>query len=257
MAAAVVPSLPRQLAGVEPMTLSMSFAPIAGKTVEKIQSGAFVDFKELLLDNVELKQRLQDLGVPAPFINAPGTPSRLREVQDPLTWVRCFLLFLAARVMHQDTRDLAAYAVTVIDLALAHGGRGWCMYDSRFRQQKAAGGVFPWTEINSSIMANTIFSFMGNQCCDLCLVPGHTRSDCALVSIEPPQRAQDRPTPQTKPAATHQPYNKPPICRRFNRGTCFAHQCRFEHMCAGCKKTGHPVAECPLRKRPASSTPRP
>ena len=40
-------------------------------------------------------------------------------MHDPLTWVRCFILYLAARVDNTETRELAAYAVTVIDLARA------------------------------------------------------------------------------------------------------------------------------------------
>ena len=149
---------------------------------------------------MELKQQLQELGIPAPYCNAPGSSSRLQEVQDPLTWVRCFLLYLVARVDHQHTRELAAYAVTIIDLARAHGGQGWHLYDTRFHQQKAAGGLFPWSEINSSIMANTI-SLTGSsqgQACELCFIPGH---ECALYSMELQKKPHQDHSTSYKPTA--------------------------------------------------------
>ena len=163
---------------------------------------------------MELKQRLQELGIPAPYCNTPGSSSRLREVQDLLTWVRCFLLYLVAWVNHQHTRELAAYAVTIIDLARAHGGQGWRLYDTQFRQQK---GLFPWSEINSSIVANTI-SLMGSsqgQACELCFTLGHTKHECALYSMELQKKPhQDRLT-SYKPTAL-QLYGRPPICKPFN-----------------------------------------
>ena len=257
MAAATVPApQPQQPGPPTPLTLSTAFAPIGGKVVESIQSGAYVDFKSLLWDNVELKQRLQELGIPAPYCNAPGTSSRLREVQDPLTWVRCFLLYLAARVDHQHTRELAAYAVTVIDLARAHGGQGWRLYDTRFRQQKAAGGLFPWSEINSSIMANTIFPLMGSsqgQACELCFTAGHTKHECALYSMELQKKPQQDRSTSYKPTPP-QSYGRPPICKRFNRNLCYAPQCRFDHICSHCKKPGHPASECLTKKNSALAT---
>ena len=169
------------------LSLLSAFAPISGKLIGKIKNGSYVDLKELLPDNAMLKQCLQELGLPIHLINNPGSSSRLREVQDPLSWVRCFLLYLAAKVQDQEVQHLATYAVTVIDLANAHGGQGWKLYDTHFRQQKAAGGSFPWTEINTSVMANTVFLHSSSgHCCELCLAPGHT---CALNTIEHQMRS--------------------------------------------------------------------
>lgn len=55
--------------------------------------------------------------------NHPAAASRMREVQDPLTWVFCFLAFLAAKAEDREsTRDLAAYGMLVIHLARKHPG---------------------------------------------------------------------------------------------------------------------------------------
>lgn len=195
-------------------------------------------------------KRLQVLGAPAH--HSTGSHSKLREIQDPLTWARCFLLFLAAQVDHRQTRDLAAYGVIVLDLARAHGGQGWLSYDCLFRQQKAAGEKCSWTEINSSTMVSTVLSSLG---CDLCNSPGHTKSECALNTMDPYARPlpqgpqQDRSVPRIRlPRSGDRGDN---LCRRYNKGNCFSQRCRYEHTCSACHKAGHPALDCQTyRKKP-------
>ena len=132
------PGLPKPAA----LTISASLPPIPAKAVEKIRAGVFIDFKELLTDNIALLQRLQDVGQPGQHpLSALTTAARMRDIQDPLTWVFCFLAYMAARVDHEETRQLAAYGQIVIHLAHKHGGRGWLANDSAFRQQAAAGAA--------------------------------------------------------------------------------------------------------------------
>ena len=178
--------LPNPPPGPPPLSLSSAFAPIPGKVLDWIRSGAYVDFKALLSDNAELVKRLQELRVPTPFLSG-HTQSKLCEVPDPLSWVRCFLLFMAARSDHPETRELAAYAVIIIDIARSHGGFGWQRYDAVFWQQKAAGATFPLLEINASLMSNTVFAMLnGSQglTCELCFSSGHSKKDCALYCLE-------------------------------------------------------------------------
>ncbi len=52
---------------------------------------------------------------------------------DPLTWVSCFLAFMASRTSHEETRDMAAYAMIIIRLSRKHSGSGWLLYDKQFR----------------------------------------------------------------------------------------------------------------------------
>ena len=59
---------------------------IPAKAVEKIQAGAYLDFKELLVDNIALVQRLQELAQPDQPPLTPTTMStRMRAIGDPLT----------------------------------------------------------------------------------------------------------------------------------------------------------------------------
>ena len=105
----------------------------------KIRQGEFVDFKELLSDNISLLKKLQEVGqfylTP---LSALSTASKLRSVKDPLSWAFCFLVFLAAKTESQEARELVAYGQLVIHLARKHGGKGWLAYDTLLRQQLAA-----------------------------------------------------------------------------------------------------------------------
>ena len=87
-----------------------------------------------------------------PLVNG----SRLCEISDPLSWASCFLAFMAARVDHQETRELAAYGSIVLQLARKHAGGGWLAYDRQYRQHQAAGANLSWTDISPSLMAATV-----------------------------------------------------------------------------------------------------
>ena len=93
-----------------PISSSQSSAlpPIPGKIVEKVKQGAYVELKELLADNLALLQRLKELGLTGH--QSTNAPSKLREIQDPLKWVFCFMALIAAKSDHQEIRDLLAYA---------------------------------------------------------------------------------------------------------------------------------------------------
>ena len=124
-----------------PLTLSSALPPIPGKLVERIQSRVYIDFKEFLSDNVMLLQRLRELNqgraVPA-SMQTLVDGSCLHEILDLLSWDSCFLAFMAARVDHQEMRELAAYGLIVLQLARKHAGGGWLAYDRQFQQHQAA-----------------------------------------------------------------------------------------------------------------------
>ena len=256
-----LPSLLPSPARASPLIISPALPPIPGKVVEKARAGQFVEFKEFLPDNVLLLQRLQELGGAnsiAPAAQPLVSGSRLREITDPLTWVSCFLAFMAACTPHKETRDLAAYGMVILQLAKKHGGNGWMLYDRMFRQHRAAGAELQWADINPSLLAATVLSHSAegpNRSCSLCLSADHSKEDCALSSLEATrgsggQSAITRPStlPPRQPRRS-MPYpassGSSEICRRFNRGFCSHPACRYEHVCSGCQKPGHPLITCP------------
>ena len=54
----------------------------------------YVDLKDMLSDNVALKKRLDEVGT----MNHLQLSSKYCEIQYPLSWVYCFLSFIAAKV---------------------------------------------------------------------------------------------------------------------------------------------------------------
>ena len=109
----------------------------------------------------------------------------MKDTRDPLTWVAAFLTFMAAKVDHKETQELATYGLLIIQLAPKHGGLWWTTYDSLFRQQAAAGSDAVWMELNPSLMAATVLS--GGEAagctCTWCFNADHSSRDCALASF--------------------------------------------------------------------------
>ena len=99
------------------MIISPALAPIPGKVVEKACKGLFVDFKELLADNTMLLRRLLELSQAGAIPVASQLllcSTHMRAVLDPLTRALCFLVFMATKTEHEDTRQLAAYRMIIL-----------------------------------------------------------------------------------------------------------------------------------------------
>ena len=240
----------------EPLILSPALPPIPSRVVERVVNSKFIEFKEFLADNILLRQRLQELGVSGSAASAVQplvSGSRLREVSDPVSWASCFLAFIATKVDHRETRELAAYGMIILQLATKHPGAGWRSYDRQFRQQKAAGADWPWADLNPSLMAATVLgqsSGGASRTCPLCLNADHTREECALFSLEHTRAGASPQFPrppfhrQVRRTAPYGPPVGAGVCYRFNRGTCYATRCRFEHYCSNCSRPGHPAFAC-------------
>ena len=84
-----------------PLILSPALPPIPARLVEKIQKGSFVDMKELLGDNITLFQRMEEVHKPGSsshqWVTTAPSP-KLREVSSLLSWVSCFITYMAVRV---------------------------------------------------------------------------------------------------------------------------------------------------------------
>ena len=100
------------------MIVSPSLPPVPAKAVEKIVKHQFVEMKELMPDNFALMLLLAELGP-----NQPVSSGKLREIDNPLTWVFYFLSFLAVSVSARRARELAAYGPVIVHLAQRHGAK--------------------------------------------------------------------------------------------------------------------------------------
>ena len=135
------------------MCQSPGSEPVPQKLVDKVCSGAYVDMKELLGDNILLLSQLESLNI-APTLPGSKKP-RLREVSSLASWVYCFLAYAALRCPDKESRYRLVYARLMIREAQHHGGQGWLTYDS---QQAALDPSFQWNVLHPAIQASTLFS---------------------------------------------------------------------------------------------------
>ena len=163
------------------VVLSSALPPLELNWPKKIKSQQYVAMKELMADNMALHSQLEDLPAQA----AVGAClHRLREIDSPLSWVFCFLGYVAVRTKDSETRNMLSYARLIVREAQCHGGIGWLEYDKWFRQQPAALTTqHPWNELNASLHAATVMSLRSedSKLCKLC------DSQCALASLQSPQ----------------------------------------------------------------------
>uniref|UniRef100_A0A1X7UQ12 Uncharacterized protein n=1 Tax=Amphimedon queenslandica TaxID=400682 RepID=A0A1X7UQ12_AMPQE len=120
----------------------------------------------------------------------------MRDISDPLSWVYCFLSYVAVLVPDPRLRELVAYGQIVIELAQSYGGSGWLEYDRQFRQQVAAGVPLNWSEIDPSLMSATMLGAAparGSRNYPLCLSWDHDGADCTLASLDQQGKAPSRP----------------------------------------------------------------
>ena len=82
-----------------PLVISSALLPVPGNLVKKVQSGMFVDMKEILSDSVALLQRLGEISssqIPHnPCLRGSGIYPRY-----PLTWVKSMVWWLYQCLPH-------------------------------------------------------------------------------------------------------------------------------------------------------------
>ena len=180
------------------LVLSPAAEPIPRKLVDKVQSGQFVEMRELLSDNISLVHQLESIQGFSPLNLLGATRIRLREITSLSTWIYCFLGYVAIRTSDPTARDQLAYARLIVREALRHGGAGWLDYDRAFRQQAAADPSLRWNTILPGLQASTMLghgSSQGAQFCTLCrkVAPGLTvpSSACNHQHSAPPLHLLD------------------------------------------------------------------
>ena len=114
---ATLPESRREPLGV---IVSPSLPPVPGKVMEKIKQGLYIDLRELMPDNAALTKMLSEVGA----VSAVQAGSKVREIEDPLTWAFYFLALLAVSVEDPKAKEMAAYAQLIIHLSQRHGGEG-------------------------------------------------------------------------------------------------------------------------------------
>ena len=224
------------------LILSPAAQPFPARLVDRIQSGQFIEMRELLSDNISLTSRLESLHGQLPFQILPGQARpRFREVPSIVTWTYCFLGYLAILTPDHQTRARLSYARLLIRESLRHGHEGWIDYDRAFRQQVAINPQLDWNTLYPGLQASTILGRPSSTTsfCNLCQECDHTSSQCALAIFHYPQHASNNRSPVRRSDTTSF------VCFAWNEGTCpRPGQCIYRHVCSNCHNP-HKVRDCP------------
>ena len=195
------------LSSTSGLVLSPAAESFPRKLVDKVNSGQFVEMRELLSDNIALLHQLEATPGYYPLHLAGVARPRLSDVSSLTTWCYCFLAYMAIR----NNMNQVAYARLIIREALHHGGAGWLDYDRAFRQQATLDPSLRWNTLLPGLLASTMLgrsTGQGALFCTLCRDVDHTWAQCALLCLH-------HPTAQA-PTATS------PVSRRRSENICMS-----------------------------------
>ena len=229
------------------MILSPASDPIPHSLVQRIQSGQYIDMRELLADNIALLNQVSTMNPMIPITTSSQT--RLREIPSLVSWLYCFLAYTAVRTSDPSTRDILAYSRLIIREALRHGNNGWLEYDRVFRRQISINPLMLWNTLEPSLQASTMLGQRSSagSFCTLCRECDHIAQHCALAPLQ--QQVNSGPAyNSSQPSGANRPPKRPEtlmhICVSWNKGTCRRPaSCTYRHICATCQLV-HKARDC-------------
>ena len=183
---------------------------------------------------------------PISFQAMPGAlRPRLREITSIVSWLYCYLAYVAMRTNDPVTVKMLAYGRLIIKEAQQHQGNGWLEYDRVFRKQATIDPSRAWNILHSDIHASTILgrsrSLGAGIYCTGCFESDHRSEQCALTYLQsPPDQVitKQRVYPRQRPETLQR------ICVSWNKGRCvFQENCTFQHICAVCYQR-HRACDC-------------
>ncbi len=234
------------------LSLSISLRPLPARLVQQIQSGRFVEMRDLLRDNAGVRSHFEELqgGLGVHLLPVSSRP-RVREVTTLPSWVCCFLTYLAVQTSDQVTRDRATYGLLIVREAMRHGGQGWLDYDRLFRQQAALNPIMQWNTVHPELQATTILSqrTSAGLFCTLCQECDHNSQQCAMSQLQSP-------VVRAAPVSSRQSgRSMGRICSSWNDGACiYPRSCSFRHICSNCFNASHRAKDCRASLRPKPSS---
>ena len=93
------------------LILSSALEPIPARLVGRITSGQFIEMRDLLTDNIALHNQLEALQGTYHLTTLPNSiRPRVREVPSLISWVYCFVAYVATCTSDTQTRDMLTIA---------------------------------------------------------------------------------------------------------------------------------------------------
>ena len=264
---AVAPTVTALSSSAEACIVREGTSPIPARLVRLIQAQEYVDFAEILPDNLEFLRRMQATAEPA-------NRRRLRQITTLPTWVQCFATYAMILLRNYPAwaQEVMAYFRLVSHEAQCHSRTDWLLYDVRFWHLAASNRSLSWSQLHAPLFAAKILAM--NQAptarCFHCLKADHAPVSFALEPNDAPPQIQREAGPVSRTLSggrsryrRDRPWHSPkPICRNYNFSRCAGYPyCTFGHICVRCR-SNHRMRECPEQRtatttasgKPAAST---
>ena len=161
--------------------------PVPTKLTAKIKRGEFIEMAELLPEFWS-STREDD------HSKQEAKSWRARSVQDMLTWLQCYSLYMSVIGPQHPSRipELMAYQANIVRASQDYTGLAWVRYDSAFRRQAALTGLTRWSAINPTLY--TLYFVRSARTatrCELCFATTHHTKECAQQG-DPDPGVRDR-----------------------------------------------------------------
>ena len=204
-----------------------------------------------------------------------------RHIPDIATWVQVYSTYMLVlgSAFPDQLLELIAYQLLIVQHSKRFEYPSWLRYDVEFRQWAGLSHFHNWSQIHPQFYA-LAFTAQGKSTdwCPICYTDGGNHAyDCPKFS--PPsssntprfahhQQSNFRPSFSVSPPAMYpppwqpRPYipadprppppkrPNPEYCILYNKhdGNCpYGARCIKAHLCAYCRKKGHPVSRCPSK----------
>ena len=267
-----VPSLPQASQGPSQHIVlnehDLTLPPLPEKLRSKISKREYIDFNELLSDNMyphpsfASSQHNFTLTVdPQDATTLAFVPSqrKKRRIDGLSSWLEAWNVFLRSTISIYPSLapDLLAYQAQICKFSRKFKASAWLMYDTAFRYMAASHVAMSWGKVNEQLY-NDILKEKTLPYCVHCHTYGHRTLGCPTRSkpvqpFRPFSSSTTTPSPGTLGAGSNTPppsRNEHPqqaaICRDFNRRSCRRPNYHFKHICNKPDCGGnHPGSQCP------------
>ena len=231
--------------------------PVSAKLADKIGKGEFVEMFELL------PEFWTNQGGEGDANKQVKRPRSNKKVQDINVWLQCYALYVGVRALKAPNLipELMAYQISILRASQEYEGTAWATYDAAYRRQAATTGHTEWSKINPSLYT-LCFTGKAKKAprCEMCLSAAHKTEDCPLAGDDDPDMAKRMKAIESAVVAfsssngnneAGRSQRSMEICRLFNEKRCRFRNCKYRHVCSGCKGF-HPVPDCPMAIPPGA-----
>ena len=164
-----------------------------------------------------------------------------KKIQTFEQWVACFntLVSVMAARYPDRVKDMLAYSSLIAKAHADYEGTQWLSYDNHFRH---AGSQAAERLVGSGpITLDTVFAQAKPR-----NHPTDQEPKTTLQAMQSRQSMRSKVNSDQRGHTRYHPYERQPICKKWNTSGCRSPTCRFEHICLECHSHTHHLSECTI-----------